>query len=26
MERAADQKNVIRCCADEILKNSLGGL
>lgn len=26
MERAADTKNVIRCCGDEILKNSLGGL
>ena len=26
MERAAEQKNVIQCCTNEILKNSLGGL
>jgi dynein heavy chain len=26
MERAAEQKNVIGCCTNDILKNSLGGL
>jgi dynein heavy chain len=26
MERAAEQKNVIQCCTNDILKNSLGGL
>ena len=26
MERAAEQKSVIGCCTNDILKNSLGGL